>query len=120
MNLILSSLTMVGGGGVGAGINGKLYRIASQIKLLTTEEATLGYWALSFVFRVAERTRALQMLGKHHDTVLHSKAQTQLSKQGNDHIKGFFPPHSLPIWVIPLQVPVWAGIVGRLRVTFLS
>lgn len=50
-------------------MHGKLYRITSQIKLLTISEATLGYWALNFVVSAAEGARALHELGKHHATV---------------------------------------------------
>ena len=50
-------------------MHGKLYRITSQIKLLTISEATLGYWALNFVVSAAEGARALHELGKHDATV---------------------------------------------------
>lgn len=63
-------------------MHGKLYRVTSQIKLLTISEATLGYWALNFVVSTAEGARALHELGEHHATVLHSKSRAQLFREG--------------------------------------
>lgn len=71
----------------GWGVHGKLYKITSQIKLLTTSEATLRYWALNRVVSAAEGA------SKHRATMLHSKSRAQWFRQGrSDKRLGFFLP----------------------------
>lgn len=103
------------------GVCGKLYRITTQIKLLAIREATLGYLAFNFVLNAAEGARALHMLGQYHATVLHSKAQTHLFKQGMIKYKVSVPSSLFFANLGHSSLSaVSAGIVGRLKVTFLS